>query len=349
NMNGRLYDPLIGRFLSPDPFVPDATFTQDFNRYMYARNNPLSYIDPTGEIVWFVPIIIGAVVGGVSGGIIAHNNGGEWWQGALIGAGIGALSGGTAVGVSALGGGAMLAGASAGAVGGAGFSGLATDWNGEAMLRGATFGAISGFVGGGFASAIGGGWGALAGGASANLTNQLLYNGGDFSQVNWASVGFGAGLSFGMYHGMQYWQYKAMGGRLGPMDITYRQFARMNTAYQRSRFWQREYGVVFNRDGSARLVRGNRYDVTMVVRPRDGEFATAHTHWARAGRDVVVNGQPFTTVGGYHSPQDLKIPGFSVVIGRTTSTYSIGTGVSHFIRPDPFIRFHLFPFLSLRR
>ncbi|MCL2417388.1 MAG: FG-GAP-like repeat-containing protein [Bacteroidales bacterium] len=51
NMNGRLYDPVIGRFLSPDPFVPDATFSQDFNRYMYARNNPLSYIDPDGEIV----------------------------------------------------------------------------------------------------------------------------------------------------------------------------------------------------------------------------------------------------------------------------------------------------------
>ena len=51
NMNGRMYDPMIGRFLSPDPFVPDATFTQDFNRYMYARNNPLSYIDPCGEFV----------------------------------------------------------------------------------------------------------------------------------------------------------------------------------------------------------------------------------------------------------------------------------------------------------
>jgi len=51
NMNGRMYDPVIGRFLSPDPFVPDATFTQDFNRYMYARNNPLSYIDPCGEFV----------------------------------------------------------------------------------------------------------------------------------------------------------------------------------------------------------------------------------------------------------------------------------------------------------
>jgi RHS repeat-associated protein len=48
NMNGRMYDPVIARFLSPDPFVQAPTFTQSFNRYSYVRNNPLSYIDPTG-------------------------------------------------------------------------------------------------------------------------------------------------------------------------------------------------------------------------------------------------------------------------------------------------------------
>ncbi|MDR1227246.1 MAG: FG-GAP-like repeat-containing protein [Prevotellaceae bacterium] len=49
NMNARLYDPLLGRFLSPDPYVADAGYLQDFNRYSYARNNPLIYTDPTGE------------------------------------------------------------------------------------------------------------------------------------------------------------------------------------------------------------------------------------------------------------------------------------------------------------
>lgn len=50
NMNGRLYDPMIGRFLSPDPYVQnDLAGAQAFNRYIYCFNNPLKYIDPTGE------------------------------------------------------------------------------------------------------------------------------------------------------------------------------------------------------------------------------------------------------------------------------------------------------------
>jgi RHS repeat-associated protein len=35
NMNGRLYDPLIARFLSPDNFVQLPDNTQGFNRYSY--------------------------------------------------------------------------------------------------------------------------------------------------------------------------------------------------------------------------------------------------------------------------------------------------------------------------
>ena len=48
-MNARLYDPLYGRFLSPDPFVQTPDFSQNFNRYSYALNNPLKYTDEDGE------------------------------------------------------------------------------------------------------------------------------------------------------------------------------------------------------------------------------------------------------------------------------------------------------------
>ncbi len=50
NMNGRLYDPVVGRFLSPDPFIADPSFSQSYNRYAYCINNPLKYTDPSGEI-----------------------------------------------------------------------------------------------------------------------------------------------------------------------------------------------------------------------------------------------------------------------------------------------------------
>ncbi len=48
NMNGRLYDPLVGRFLNADNFIQDPTSTQNYNRYSYCLNNPLKYVDPSG-------------------------------------------------------------------------------------------------------------------------------------------------------------------------------------------------------------------------------------------------------------------------------------------------------------
>ncbi len=48
HMNGRVYDPLLGRFMTPDPSVPYPTSLQSFNRYSYARNNPLVSTDPSG-------------------------------------------------------------------------------------------------------------------------------------------------------------------------------------------------------------------------------------------------------------------------------------------------------------
>lgn len=50
NMNGRLYDPLLGRFFSPDNYVQLPDFAQSYNRYSYCLNNPLKYTDPSGEL-----------------------------------------------------------------------------------------------------------------------------------------------------------------------------------------------------------------------------------------------------------------------------------------------------------
>jgi len=53
NMNGRLYDPYLQRFLSPDPYVQSPEDAQNFNRYSYCLNNPLKYTDPSGNFfVW---------------------------------------------------------------------------------------------------------------------------------------------------------------------------------------------------------------------------------------------------------------------------------------------------------
>ncbi|MES9957649.1 MAG: RHS repeat-associated core domain-containing protein [Sedimenticola sp.] len=48
HMNGRVYDPELGRFLSPDPYIQEPYNTQSFNRYAYVQNNPLRYTDPSG-------------------------------------------------------------------------------------------------------------------------------------------------------------------------------------------------------------------------------------------------------------------------------------------------------------
>jgi len=51
HMNGRVYDPQLGRFLSADPFVQQPKNYQSLNRYTYVQNNPLSYTDPSGFFV----------------------------------------------------------------------------------------------------------------------------------------------------------------------------------------------------------------------------------------------------------------------------------------------------------
>jgi RHS repeat-associated protein len=48
HMNGRVYDPLLGRFGSPDPMTEDPFSSQGWNRYSYVGNSPVNFTDPSG-------------------------------------------------------------------------------------------------------------------------------------------------------------------------------------------------------------------------------------------------------------------------------------------------------------
>ncbi len=111
NMNGRIYDPLLAQFLSPDNYVQAPDNSQNFNRYSYCINNPLKYTDPSGDS-FTLAAIIGAAVGAYMGGTIANGtyNPTKWdfgspqtWGFMICGGLVGAASGYVGAYVSASG------------------------------------------------------------------------------------------------------------------------------------------------------------------------------------------------------------------------------------------------------
>ncbi|MDD7461266.1 MAG: FG-GAP-like repeat-containing protein [Prevotellaceae bacterium] len=77
NMNGRLYDPYLGRFFSPDTYVQFPYDGQNFNRYSYCLNNPLKYTDPSGD---FFEIAAFALFNMASSMMMASFNGENVWK-----------------------------------------------------------------------------------------------------------------------------------------------------------------------------------------------------------------------------------------------------------------------------
>ncbi len=51
NMNGRVYDPVLGQFIQPDNYVQFPEYAGSYNRYSYCLNNPLMFTDPSGEFI----------------------------------------------------------------------------------------------------------------------------------------------------------------------------------------------------------------------------------------------------------------------------------------------------------
>jgi len=52
HMNGRIFDPRLGLFMQGDPFIQDPTNLQNYNRYGYCFNNPMTCTDPSGFSFW---------------------------------------------------------------------------------------------------------------------------------------------------------------------------------------------------------------------------------------------------------------------------------------------------------
>jgi RHS repeat-associated protein len=178
NMNGRVYDPVLGRFLSPDPNVQFASDLQSYNRYSYVQNNPLKYTDPTGYFLGF------------------HNNFASWLSigESVLSLGICAATGGTGcliVGLQM-----TLLNITASVAAGASF---------DQTIAVAAIGAAVGFVSGAAVGAAGGGplaavvGGALSGAASTAIaslvTKQSLgWNLLDSAAIGAASAAAGWGL-----------------------------------------------------------------------------------------------------------------------------------------------------------
>lgn len=196
-MGGRIYDPLLGRFLQADPFVQAPSNTASLNRYSYVWNNPLNATDPSGffldslwdEIRPFVSAIVtvvvtiycpacGPIVAGMIGGAVgAAANGGNVLKGAVFGAFSGA---------------AYVAG---GFVGSAVWGGIEADMNGGSFGRGFLAAGIGAYYGGmgtgpsisGFVKS------AVLGGVTTEITGGKFKNGAASAAFMYAvSAGVGA-------------------------------------------------------------------------------------------------------------------------------------------------------------
>lgn len=228
NYGARLYDPVLGRFISPDSIVQAPDDPQTLNRYSYARNNPLIYVDPSGEFFAEIILAISSLVAAIvpsTAGITAYTVAATITY-AAVGAALGAAT-------SAITGGNIGLGALTGAISGFIFYGAGSIATGISGALNATSGSLgqvaitagvhtaAGAVSGGINSAItgsdiglgmltgavGAGIGAVTGGALTHFkVEQFGYN----LVARTVAGGIAGGIVSEIYGG-NFWQGFAQG------------------------------------------------------------------------------------------------------------------------------------------
>lgn len=184
NMNGRIYDPVLARVISPDNVVSTPGLTQGYNRYTYANNNPLRYTDPDGNMPILIAMAIGAGISLLTNGLNNAYHHRNFFDGAGKAAAFGAIGGLISSGIGSL----------ATAVSNTGLEAAVIQMNlhgiSGAVMTGTQGGnPFSGFVSGATSSVIGsfsthigaGGSATLLGGGLAGGIGAAI-SGGDFWQ-----------------------------------------------------------------------------------------------------------------------------------------------------------------------
>ena len=186
HMNGRIYDPTLGRFLQADPHIQAPNNSQNYNRYAYVLNNPMSYTDPSGYffkklfkgIKKYWRVIAAAVATYFTAGLASG-----WATGwaASMGLSSTVYAGGFAITTLSTAG-SIFVGAVSGAIAGAVGGAIATG-SLKGALRGATSGAVFGAIGGYGIESTGGQVAAhaVAGGILSDL------QGGNFGHGFWTA------------------------------------------------------------------------------------------------------------------------------------------------------------------
>ena len=185
HMNGRVYDPVIARFLSADPIIQAPSNLQSLNRYSYVINNPLSYTDPSGygwlskkwkqikkPLITIVIVVAAVYTGGLAAAAFAPTT--ACYAGLTMGQ-------------------IVAAGAASGAVMSAGMTAQAGgNLNDvlEAGFKGGVTGAISGAMFGTVSQVYGNSWSmgrvtgnAVAGGASSSMSGGSFKDGAKMSAI----------------------------------------------------------------------------------------------------------------------------------------------------------------------
>jgi RHS repeat-associated protein len=280
NMNSRLYDPQIGRMLSPDNYIQSAGSSQSYNRYSYVWNNPMKFTDPSGDLV-FVPILAGMAYGaligaGISSAVYTSTTlitGQEWsWNSFGKSMAFGALGG-------ALGGGLGSIGAQLGIGQNIAYNVLSnvTSQYATTLAFGGdiTAGGFAGMVAGGFIGAGFGNFSGVKGGALKNAGAELGFGilkgatTGGFGGAIGAAIdgrdifqGFYQGAKYGAISGgtMASMNLLAFGAAYKP-DSEYGDFGRGGPVYRRGHFlYPKETGISIGRNLVTRQTGYEKYD-----------------------------------------------------------------------------------------
>lgn len=229
NTNARMYEPILGRFISPDPFVQMPDNSQNFNRYTCCLNNPLRYTDESGERFLvddiFAFIIGGAInltsniiqgnisgdfgecfikgfaafgAGGVAGlGGLYPELGGWAWGGAVAGATNAWLGGATTAEGILLGGAMGIVSSGAGALGGhLGNQFGSIIINGTKIASPAFASTITGALGGGIGGYTGGFAVGLLATGDFSEAHDMALDGALSGGVIGAATGFAGGIKY---------------------------------------------------------------------------------------------------------------------------------------------------------